>query len=590
MGIGMEFDDGSRAAAERLSSLFGGPPVSLAPAPAQPAPAPTAAAPAASARPGGGVGLIYASTSPEVRRLDAPGVSVSPAGVAITSDAPGQPATLVIYDAKKVPLLRTRISEENVVVCDPIDDGVGDQVTIQVQSRGADHDANDLANDTWVVRLKSAVEAERFMMCFAGARMLGALCGAVPLDGVCSVQDVCCSREVDATGRSKTADAGDVVQCTVATWRGRSADALVAAVVAPDTSMERATVKFEAGSQHGILPAAIAPIAAEVVVGMRRGAKRLVLEARSASHIEAHLVTFERLKKRQLPAAAPTPPTPTLTPTPKAADPPAQEAPAATIADADAGAIDAATEVVGKGEAAPSSESDERARLVARMARLSAAQNPLAASMSVFGMPAPASIPAPAPAQAMRIEDPDAPKVVPSEQAKRNGTGEDRTQVTLEAAAETSAASVAKSHAGAHTHERALGKEDTDTHRGMVACHSKIGGDPAPVAVQGHGWVYIPSPEEAPPPPPAITADVGRVLEEVRMLRSEVSAALALRERGGEGRSGKDGEGEGEEEEEEKEGDLVARLVPALVDALEERGLWEEDMRAVIEAVVEAHK
>ena len=102
--------------------------------------------------------------------------------------------------------------------------------------------------------------------------------------------------------------------------------------------------------------------------------------------------------------------------------------------------------------------------------------------------------------------------------------------------------------------------------------------------------MYIPSPEEAPPPPPAITADVGRVLEEVRMLRSEVSAALALRERGGEGRSGKDGEGEGEEEEEEKEGDLVARLVPALVDALEERGLWEEDMRAVIEAVVEAHK
>ena len=47
------------------------------------------------------------------------------------------------------------------------------------------------------------------------------------------------------------------------------------------------------------------------------------------------------------------------------------------------------------------------------------------------------------------------------------------------------------------------------------------------------------------------------------------------------------GRGRGGEEE---EGDLVARLVPALVDALEERGLWEEDMRAVIEAVVEAHK
>ena len=520
--------------------------------------------------------VYYATTINQLYKTS--GLEYEPCGPAaccLMEDSP-RLMSLIVYDRSKAPFFTFGVNEAFTLV---------PQKDNYVALVSADRSAS------WSLLFPSESESEKFVRSVAEARLVAAALvaertasgGDGPSDIDPIVQDLLHSSD------DKVAEEGDLVQVQNKRWTSTRFHARPIKKEAAGDSIEESVVKFEVGGKKS---SSVPSILAKAVKGMRRGGTRIAMTALPVSSqklpdqakeeyvytVSSYEVVLAKIKKS------------------KAGRKNTFSEDQARTGEIFEMAQEPAIAEEGGGEGGEETRSKtSRGDLVARMAALSAAQNPLAA-MNVFGRPRTSSNTS---ATSVSVSPSTREVVEPPRPAPAAGaTGMGNTQEaregdeTTQRGREDSHGAAVADEGGAEEHGR---REEGVVERESNGAHpSAAPGPPSSAQYQmvlPSGWHYI-APAESMPPPSAVSSTATQGLGDLsaQMKTMEESIMGKLVEMQMKSKSEKRLHSEYKAKKRESVLRAFESVLSSLVQEMSGQEGWTEALGAALEAAVEREK
>ena len=221
--------------------------------------------------------ILYATTVTQLYKTAPDNQAYGAAGVALMEEKP-RSTSLVVYDRSKTPFFRCEVHKDFVIIP-------------QKDNYVCVYDGN---GQTWSLLCGSEEESEKFVYSVAHAKLMSSTLATGGAEGGETIQVL---QDLTFSGDDKIAEKGDTVQVVFSGWLSKSHQARH--MGKEDILVRESTVKLEVGKAPSSAPSIIST----AVLGMRRGSKKLALTCSREPQFEdvwvtqAYEVTLSKMKK-----------------------------------------------------------------------------------------------------------------------------------------------------------------------------------------------------------------------------------------------------------------------------------------------------
>ncbi|QDZ24610.1 hypothetical protein HOP50_14g71480 [Chloropicon primus] len=511
------------------------------------------------------------------------------AGVALIEETP-RSISLVVYDKTKSPFFRSAMTDEFTIV--PQSNNYVAFVSPAAAGEGE--------TCTWSLLFPSQAESHKFTYSVATARLMASTLAS---EKTSTGEPIELFQDSMHSDDDKVAATGDTVQVIFSAWVNKSLHAR--SITKDDVMVHESVAKFEVGKKASSVPGVVS----RAVEGMRRASKRLgfvasVAETREPEGcvytVSSYEITLSKIRKNKGSSSGrsrkettgsfsedvrPQVQARSASPQPQPASPQSQPA-------SPAPSVEEETHQPQQ----PKAEKSEKEKLIERMAKLSAAQNPYGtAPINMFAKPTRSlsSLSASPPVQSPPVREPQRPmepeqdvaspaapeaaraQREPQEDHSPNKAKAESANSVDDQVAEEAPRAVAQSSPG--------GKKEpvSDSPLPAKTAQSSI------QMVLPPGWHYVAPPSEAMPPPKSASAE--RLSKDMSMLSSQMADLMKKLDRVG-GKEEQEPPSPADDAKIDSAMECVDKTLNEIVESMQGLEGWNKDLNQALAGAIEKEK